>query len=204
VHTEPEAARLLASGRVVAAATETFFALLADVRSPEAIAQVFQLKQRDLGKGVALLLPNREAWLELVVEIPPLAGMLADAFWPGPLTIALPARATLDPRLLVNGTVGVRWPASSPAGRIAAELGWPLTATSCNVAGQPPCTTADEVRQAFAEALSRADLDLVEGTSPGGAPSTIVTINDGRLHISREGAISRAAIERVAQGQPLR
>jgi len=191
------AVRVLASGGVVAAATETFFALLADACNTHAVARVFHLKHRDLGKGVALLLPSREAWPDLVEGIVPLAAHLADSFWPGPLTIALPARSSVDPRLVVGGTVGVRWPGDSAAGRIAAALGRPLTATSCNVVGQPPCRSGNEVRDAFAEAIAAGELHVVEGSAPGGGPSTIVSVEPHGVHIVRDGAIARAELERV-------
>src|SRR4051794_23925147 len=98
----------LASGAVVAAATETYFGLLTDPRQPRALDALFQWKGRQADKGVALLVPDAVGWRELVAEIPELAETLADRFWPGPLTIALPARPDLDPRLTVDATVGVR------------------------------------------------------------------------------------------------
>src|SRR5688572_24525841 len=103
------ALQVLTAGGVVAAATETFFGLLADTRRPSAIDIVFALKGREASKGVALLLPNREAWSTLVTAFPPLALRLANHFWPGPLTLALPARPGIDPRLTEEGTVAARW-----------------------------------------------------------------------------------------------
>jgi L-threonylcarbamoyladenylate synthase len=199
-----DAVRVLASGGVVAAATETLFALLADARVPSAVSHVFELKHRDLGKGVALLLPDRASWRDLVADIPDLASALADRFWPGPLTIALPAREGLDARLLVDGTVGVRWPAASKAARIATAFGAPLTATSCNLVGQPACVSSDEVRRSFASAIASGELHVVEGVAPGGAPSTILTVDGDAVRILRAGAIATPLLERVVEEHRVR
>lgn len=164
----------LAKGAVVAAATETFFGLLVDPRRPEALDALFALKGRHAEKGVALLVPGKAYWRELVTEMPELAEALADRFWPGPLTIALPARSDLDPRLTVSGTVAARSPGPSDAARIVSAFDAPLTATSANRAGAPPCVTSAEVKAAFPEAL--ATLTVVSGVAPGGEPSTLVAV----------------------------
>jgi len=180
---------VLAEGGVVAAATETFFGLLADARRPSAVDRVFSLKGRDAAKGVALLLPDRAAWAPLVTEIPPLAALLADAFWPGPLTVVLPARPGLDARLQSEGTVAVRWPGTSDASRLTAAFGAPLTATSANLAGHAPAQESSEVEAAFPRAVARGELCVVSGLAPGGAPSTLVRIDEGRVKVLRLGQI---------------
>jgi L-threonylcarbamoyladenylate synthase len=166
----------LTRGAAVAAATETFFGLLVDPTKPGALDALFALKGRQAEKGVALLVPAKAAWRTLVVEIPELAEKLADHFWPGPLTIALAARAELDPRLTVAGTVAARCPGPSDAARIVAAFGAPLTATSANRAGAPACVTGDEVKAAFPEALGAETLVVVPGIAPGGEPSTLVAV----------------------------
>ncbi len=194
----------LARGGVVAAATETFFGLLADAREPRALDTLFELKRRSREKGVALLLPDRAAWLALVTEVPPLAELLADHFWPGPLTVALPASAELDRRLTVDGTVGVRWAAASDAAAIAAAFGAPLTATSANVAGTPPCVTSEDVRSAFAEPVARGELWVVPGSAPGGEPSTLVAVDVDRVRVLRTGRIRESDLVRALPASVLR
>jgi L-threonylcarbamoyladenylate synthase len=194
---EQQALLNLGQGLVVAAATETYFGLLADARQNAAIDRVLSLKGRDAVKGIALLLPSREAWGALVVEIPTLAKLLADRFWPGPLTIALRARSDVDPRLTVEGTVAVRWAGNSPAARLARAFAAPLTATSANLAGQPACATHEEVARAFAYAERGEDLLIIEGRAPGGAPSTLVNVTDDRVQLVREGRVSRSALAAV-------
>jgi L-threonylcarbamoyladenylate synthase len=193
----PQAIRELATGGVVAAATETFFGLLADAESPEAITRVIELKRRDPHQGISLLLPDPAAWSRCVASIPEAARRLADRFWPGPLTIALPARAELDPRLVVRGTVAVRLPGPSEAAEIARGFGRPLTATSANVTGTPPLVSAAEVRGAFAEEIDAGRLFVTQGHAPGGAPSTLVLVEGDRVRVLRTGAIATEAIDAV-------
>jgi L-threonylcarbamoyladenylate synthase len=188
---------VLGDGRVVAVATETFFGFLADVRRPDAIERVFSLKGRNAAKGVALLLPSREAWNGLVTEIPPLADHLARTFWPGPLTIVLPAQSSIDPRLQVDGAVGARFPGPSDASHLTTAFGAPLTATSANLATQTAAKTAAEVEDVFAPAIRRGELFVVPGVAPGGAPSTLVRVASGRLTILRQGQIRESELAGV-------
>jgi L-threonylcarbamoyladenylate synthase len=192
-----QALSALAKGAVVAAATETFFGLLADPRHPRALDALFDVKGRAADKGVALLVSGRDDWRTLVDEIPEIAETLAERFWPGPLTIALPAREGLDPRLMVDGTVAARAPGPSDAARIVAAYGAPLTATSANRAGAPPCVTSDEVKAAFPEAAVSFALTIVPGTAPGGEPSTLVAVTrhettTWRIRIVRSGRIQES------------
>jgi L-threonylcarbamoyladenylate synthase len=192
-----EALEWLGRGGVVAAATETLFGLLTDATDAKAIDRLFQLKPRGHEKGVPLIVPSREVWRSLVRELPPIAERLAEAFWPGPLTIALAAAPGVDPRLLVDGTVAVRLPGQSAA--LALTLGHrgPLTATSANAPGEPPATDGEEVRRAFAPAVARGELHVVAGRAKGGAPSTIVTVAGEDWRVVRIGAVSPERIQAV-------
>jgi L-threonylcarbamoyladenylate synthase len=198
---EAGALDVLAEGGVVAAPTETWFGLLADATQPRALDRLLRVKPREAGRGIGLLLPDRSAWSALVAELPVLALRLADAFWPGPLTIVLPAAAGLDARLLAGGTIAVRLGADSPAARLAQALGRPLTATSANPPGTPPARHAGEAREAFADALAAGRLVLLAGQAPGGPASTLVELAPGstgwRASLLREGAIRREALASV-------
>jgi L-threonylcarbamoyladenylate synthase len=185
----------LGRGAVVAAATETLFGLLTDAGDAEAIDRLFALKPRGHEKGVPLIVPSLDLWRSLVRELPPVAERLAKVFWPGPLTIALPAAPGVDPRLLVDGTVAVRLPGDSTAAALAIAHGRPLTATSANAPGEPPATEADEVRTAFASAVASGELYVAAGRAQGGAPSTIVTVNGEDWRVVRSGAVSLERIQ---------
>jgi L-threonylcarbamoyladenylate synthase len=193
-----EALAVLDDGGVVAAATETFFGLLADVSRIDAVDRLFELKPRGADKGVPILLPGRTAWRGLVEELPPLAERLAESFWPGPLSIALAAASDADRRLTLDGTVAVRLPGASPAQELARLAGQPLTATSANLPGAPPPTRAREVRDAFGAAITDGRLYVLEGSCPGGRASTVVVVRDSHVRLARAGAIAVHDIERVA------
>jgi L-threonylcarbamoyladenylate synthase len=188
----------LQRGGVVAAATETFFGLLADATSKSALDALFALKPREAGKAIGLLLPDRDGWLQVVQGVSPLAQALADEFWPGPLTLVLPAAANLDSRLVSEAGIGVRLAGGSDAALLAQRFGRPLTATSANPPGQPPAGLASEVEQAFSAQIAGGQLLVLPGRSPGGAASTVVTVRDGGVQIVRAGAIAARDIDRVA------
>jgi L-threonylcarbamoyladenylate synthase len=192
------AVKHLAAGGVIAAPTETFYGLLADATNPHAIDALLELKPRDAGKGIGLLLPNRESWSTVVADIPELAATLADAFWPGPLTLALPAAANLDTRLTLAGSIGVRLGSASPASVLCTAFGRPLTATSANPPGEPPAGLASDVEAAFAREISQGLLRVLPGSSPGGLASTVVTVSDAGAKIVRPGPVSAEALGAVA------
>lgn len=183
----------LARGGVVAAPTETFFGLIADATRAEAVTSVCALKPRP-AKGIPLILPSRDAWRSLVVEVPPLANRLADAFWPGALTIVLPARGSVDARLTLDGCIAARWPGASLAGDLARALDRPLTATSANAPGSPPAVEARAVRDQFADAIEIGELLVVDGRCPGGLPSTVVLVTGESFSVVRAGRITERAL----------
>jgi len=184
----------LAAGKVVAAPTETFYGLLADASNSKAVDALLALKPRDAGKGIGLLLSDRASWHDVVLSVPPLANALADAFWPGPLTIVLAAAANTDSRLTLAGAIGVRLGASSVAAKLAQAFGRPLTATSANPPGEPPAGLASMVQAAFAEQIEGGLLLVIPGSSPGGLASTVVTVSDEAASVVRSGAVPTDAI----------
>jgi len=190
----------LAAGRVVAAATESFFGLLADIANPEAVEALFALKPRGADKGVPIILPDRAAWAALVDgEVPGLALAFADAYWPGGLSIALPAAPSVAARVALDGSLAVRLPGASPAAELARRSGRPLSATSANLPGAPPATRSAAVESAFGEAIARGALFVLPGESPGGAPSTVVRVSEHDYAVARVGAVAPAALEQIAK-----
>jgi L-threonylcarbamoyladenylate synthase len=116
-------------------------------------------------------------------------------FWPGPLTIILPARPEV-PALLTGGTggIGVRQPAQAVTGRLLRALGFPVTGTSANRAGAPPLTRAREVAGEFGDGV---DLVLDAGPCAGGRPSTVVDVSRTPPRLVRPGAVTLAALAEV-------
>ena len=177
----------LRAGGVVAYPTDTLYALAVDPHSDTAVAKLFSVKERDPRVPVALIAADasqaRDAGVFGDAET-----RLAEAFWPGPLTIVVPAAPGLSRALSAGlGTVGVRVPAHIVARSLASAFGACITATSANLSGRPPAGTGDEVAAAL---LDRIDVLLDGGPTPGGPPSTIVQIVDGRPVLHRAGAIA--------------
>lgn len=185
-----EALAQLQAGRVVAAATETFFGLLADALNPDALDLLFRLKAGEQAKPIGLIASSWNDCFRVVQAMPGVARRLAQHFWPGPLTIAVPALSQLDPRLQSDGRVAIRVPADCPARVLAARSGLVLTATSANPAGLAPATSAAEARQYFAREIADGSLLVLPGEAPGGLPSTVLVFHGERARVGREGAIS--------------
>lgn len=190
----------LAAGKVVAAATESYFGLLADIANPIAVEALFALKPRGADKGVPTILPSRSAWSALVAgSIPSLAEAFADALWPGGLSIALPAAPGVAARVALDGSLAVRLPGECAAAELARRFGRPLSATSANLPGAPPTTRSAAVEAAFPEAVARGVLFVLSGESPGGAPSTVVRVSETDYAVARVGAVPPLALDEIAQ-----
>jgi L-threonylcarbamoyladenylate synthase len=180
------AAAALRRGEIVAFPTETYYGLAVDALDGEALARLFALKGRGDEKATALLVANLAMLAELCAEVPARARELAAAHWPGPLTLALPARPGLPAAIVSEGCVAARVSSHPVAAALVAAFGRPLTATSANPAGAPPVRTAAEVAAHFPGAA----LHLLDGgETPGGPPSTLVRLRGGKVEVLRPGAV---------------
>jgi L-threonylcarbamoyladenylate synthase len=192
----------LRSGEVVVYPTETFYGMGADALSPAALDRLFSLKGREPGKPVALIAADARSAFELAREVPETARRLAEAFWPGPLTLVLPARDNLpEPLIGPDGGVGVRVSSHPVARALAAGLGRPITATSANLAGGQPATTLGEARDAFG---ANVKVYLEGGRLTAAAPSTVVACDRDGWRILRAGAISDRAVAAALSVEGLR
>ncbi len=194
-----EAGEILRQGGVLAIPTETFYALAVDPFQEQALGRLFALKERPIEKAVLLLVASPGMLSQVVREVPQPGQELILRFWPGPLTLILPARPDLPARLTGGtGTVGVRQPRQAVACRLIQELGFPVTGTSANRSGAPPPTRASEVAAAFGGGV---DLILDAGPCPGGLPSTIVDVTRTPPRLVRPGAIPVAELAGWLNGQ---
>ena len=182
-----QAAVILRESGVIAYPTETFYALGARAQDAAARARVSSLKGRDESKLLPLIAADLEQVLRIAEEPHAAVEKLASRFWPGPLTLVLPAR----PGLWGWPTLAVRVSSSAVAREIARRIGGPVTATSANRSGELPAETADAVEAEFG---SKVDLILDGGRTPGGAPSTIVDLSEGEPVLVRPGAVDFEAI----------
>lgn len=191
-----QAASLLRAGGIVAFPTETYYGLGVDPLNEDGLVRLFQVKNRPALKPVLVLVADREQVGLLAREISPTARTLMDRFWPGPLTLVLPACTELSPHLTGNtGTVGVRLSPHPAASELLRTFGGPLTATSANRSGHVPAVTAEEVRAAFG---SEVDMVLDGGRTPGEKGSTLVGVNGNRITCIREGCIPFAEVLQTA------
>jgi L-threonylcarbamoyladenylate synthase len=195
------AAEVLRAGGLVILPTDTVYGVAADWRQPDAVAALYRAKGRPPDKAIPVLLADPDDISIVAREVPLAACRLADAFWPGPLTIAVPKRPDLPDIVSALPTVGVRLPDHDATRAVIRAMGGALAVTSANRSGQPSPLTAQEAAAALGETIA---LVLDGGSCPGGVPSTVVDVSEGRLQIVRAGPIDeaalRAALERSAGG----
>ncbi|HXI60707.1 MAG TPA: L-threonylcarbamoyladenylate synthase [Polyangia bacterium] len=196
-HAFPEeivfAAAALRRGEIVAYPTETFYGLGVNALDELALARLRLLKGRG-DKALSVLVggDSLESMMNaLCKSVPPAAKRLMDRYWPGPLTLVLPARRGLPAPLVANGFIAVRESPHPTARALVAAFGGPITATSANISGGAPATTPEAVEEVF-EGRCRV---LHGGPTAGGAPSTIVRVRGNRLEILRKGVLPIAETE---------
>jgi L-threonylcarbamoyladenylate synthase len=184
----------LKAGELVVYPTETFYGIGADPFSDSAMKRLFAVKAREPDRPIGLIAADIAMAFSLASEIPIDARRLADAFWPGPLTIVVPARHNIPADLIGPDGVAVRVSSHPIARALASGLGRPITATSANMSGHAPATTLDEVRATFG---GKVKVYLEGGKSMAGSPSTVVAISKTDWRIIRAGAISKDQIAAV-------
>lgn len=196
-----EAARFINNGGLVAMPTETVYGLAADATEDASVARIFEAKGRPTFNPLIVHVANL-AMAAQYAEISPLAKKLADAFWPGALTLVLPRRADCNLSLLVSAgldTIALRAPNHPVAQALIAKAGRPLAAPSANRSGGISSTEANHVRQSLGSAV---DMILDDGPCSVGVESTIVKIDDDTATLLRPGGVARQDIEALI-GAPL-
>jgi L-threonylcarbamoyladenylate synthase len=185
-----DAVAALRRGGTVVYPTETFYGLGVDATNATALEHLLRLKVRPAGKPVAVLVSDRGMLAMLVREVPPPAERLMDRFWPGPLTLVLPARASVPHALTGgSGTLGVRWSGHPVATALITALGRPVTAPSANPAAAAPPVTVAQARAYFGDAV---DAYVDGGALPGGLASTVVEVTGSAPAAHPDGARSDA------------
>jgi L-threonylcarbamoyladenylate synthase len=185
------ALELLQQGQLVAFPTDTVYGLAADLHNPQAIQQLYEVKGRDAAKAIAVLVGSPQALEQIAAKMSPIAQRLAQHFWPGPVTLVMPAHPSLPPELSPLPTVGVRMPDHKDALALL-NLTGPLAVTSANLSGAPSSVSAKEVFEQIGEVVP---LILDGGKTPGGLSSTVVDCTTDEIRILREGPVSQAELE---------
>lgn len=195
------AARLaIRRGELVVLPTDTVYGVAADAFSPEAVQRLLDAKGRGRQSPPPVLIPNIATLGALAAEVPEPVSRLAEAFWPGPLTIVLVANRSLDWDLGdTGGTVALRIPDHPAALELLRETG-PLAVSSANATGEPAALGVADAQRMLGDAIA-VYLDAGDASGDGRA-STIVdatglTAAGGAIRVLRDGALSRQAIAEV-------
>lgn len=189
------AAEIIADGGLIAFRTDTFYGLGADPLNTGAVSRIKLAKGREEGKPILLLIASVAHIDPLIQSKPVLFEKVMKEFWPGPLTIVMPAAFNLPAEITCNtGTVGLRLPDDEQARSLVQVCGGRLTATSANPSGREPATSADQVADYFPRGV---DLIVDGGEVTVTKPSTVIDISQGVPSLIREGAVSMAELESV-------
>jgi len=195
-----EAVELLRAGELVAVPTETVYGLAADASNGAAVARIFETKGRPRFNPLIAHVGGFDM-ARAIGRFDPLSGRLAEAFWPGPLTLVVPLNLSAGIHPLVTAgldTVALRFPRGFAAS-VVQRLGRPIAAPSANSSGRITGTSAEAVE---ADLGAKIRLIVDAGRTPVGLESTIVRIVDGAVHLLRPGGVATCEIERVA-GAPI-
>lgn len=192
------AAAFLDDGQVIAYPTETIYGLGADVTSRKAVKRIYDLKSRDYGLPIAILVADLKMLREVVADVPDAAFALMRQFWPGALTILFPASQLIPKGLVTNtGKVGVRISSHPVAAAIVEKFGRPITTTSANLSGFPPSLSVKHVQKYFG---GKIPCIVDSGECEPTRGSTVVDIAEETMRIVRDGAIPADEVIRCFQG----
>jgi L-threonylcarbamoyladenylate synthase len=186
------AAQRLRAGEVVAVPTETVYGLAANALDADAVQRIFGIKGRPAHNPIIVHVASQAMAESCVAHWPTVAGKLADAFWPGPLTLVLP-RAAMIPDVVSAGgpTVGVRWPSHPFIQALIRECNFPLAAPSANPSNRISPTNAEHVRRSLG---SRIPLIVDGGQSQVGIESTVLDLSISPPQLLRPGMIHEEAL----------
>ncbi|MGC8833809.1 MAG: L-threonylcarbamoyladenylate synthase [Armatimonadota bacterium] len=190
-----EAAKLLNAGKLVAFPTDTVYGLGAHIGLPEAVRALYTAKGRPENRPIPVLVASVEDARKLAKTVPKRAEKLFEAFFPGPLTVVLPAVDWIPSEVTAGtGSIGVRMPNCQTALELIKLCGGALAVTSANLSGRAEAITADEVLQQIGD---RIDAVLDGGKCAGGVPSTVVDLTVDPPALLRKGALSSDHVMRL-------
>ncbi len=187
-----QAAEILIAGGLVVFPTDTVYGVGSHALDAAAVERLYAAKERPRNMAIPVLLASPADLPLAVRHVSPVARRLAEAFWPGALTLVLPRQPMLPAVLTAGGdSVAVRVPDHLVACALIAALGAPLAATSANLSGRPSPVTAQE---AAAQLGGRVALVLDGGPCPGGVPSTVLDLTCAPPRILRSGPVTEEAL----------
>lgn len=186
------AAQDIAHGAVAVFPTDTVYGIGTYAFNEASISRIYTLKNRPAGSALQILTGTVEQ-AKAITQWGPQAQKLAQAFWPGALTVILPANAAGQPLLRGFAALGIRVPGNRFLVELMTQMGGALASTSANLHGQPTLTQEKDILQTFD---GKADYIFLGGTlSP--VASSVINLAQHPAHLIREGAVSRARLEQV-------
>jgi len=189
------AVEVIQRGGLVAVPTETVYGLAGNGLDAKAVAKIYDVKGRPAIKPLSLLVPDLSVAETVCTEIPESARLLAEAFWPGPLTIVLPSGGAVPDIVTAGGdTIGVRCPDHPKTLEFLRLAGVPVAAPSANVSDKPSPKSAEDVLAYFD---GKIDCVIDGGVCTLGVESTIVLLTQDNFRILRQGALPEEEITRV-------
>jgi L-threonylcarbamoyladenylate synthase len=191
------AAEAIRQGQVIAMPTDALYVLAADPFNLHAVGRVFQAKRREIHRSLPMLVDSLLMAEDLARDLSSRFYILARHFWPGPLTLIVPASAKVPLKVTGNtGRLAVRQANAPIANQIIAALEMPVIATSANISGQPTCRSGIDV-YGFMDTAVDLILDGGEVSGPG---ATTVDITEPYWRVIREGAVTEAQIAECLKG----
>lgn len=185
-------------GGVAGIPTDALYSLVADPFNLHAVGRVFQAKGREIHRSLPMLVPDLVMAEDLAGELSSRFFLLARRFWPGPLTLIVPASAKVPLKVTGNtGRLALRQSRSATVNALLEQLGQPLIATSANISGQPTCRSGIDV---FGMMDGRIDLVLDGGHCPTGVGPTTIDITEPYWRIIKEGLIPEKEIAESLKG----
>lgn len=177
--------------------TDTFYGLGADPFNRDALRAIKSLKGREEGKPILVVICDAAEAERFIASRTELFEVVSKRHWPGALTLVVKARSEVPEELTAwSGTVGVRLPSDEAVRELVRACGGALTATSANLAGQPPARSAAEVARSFPSELA---LIVDGGEVLGDQPSTVLDVSGETPRLIREGVVSRRQLQETLQ-----
>ena len=191
------AAAIIRRGGVVGVPSDALYTLIADPLNLAAVGRVFKAKGREMHRSLPILINDLIMAEDLAAELTSRFYLLARHYWPGPLTIIVPASAKVPLKVTGNtGRLGLRQSRSAVAKMVIEQLGQPVISTSANLSGQPTCRTGIDV---FASMDGAVDL-VLDGGLCGGEGATTVDITEPYWRVIKEGAVSEKELQSCLKG----
>lgn len=198
--TAAEALEVLVDCGVVAIPTDTVYGLAVRADDDRAVQRLFDVKGRPETNPLPILIPDAQSIGRVCSLVPEAALVLAERFWPGPLTLVVPKAPEINDCVTAGKkTVGIRVPDHLAARAVLAACPFPVAVSSANVSGEAPATEGQQVIAAFG---GMVELIVAAGSCPGGVPSTVVDVSGPQWIIVRQGALREEEIASVLGPAP--